>query len=290
MVAIEIGLYFFIILLIVYFLFIKKPHYEKHSRIYKDLKERKEQSRQQFRIIKQKPMWQKKAHYGFLVFLFIFIFLFLSILLTYLWNILKTRFVLSDTESVYFNFTWGISFLVFAMISLPLTNLILESFPFKTARYMQSHHYGVPTFSHGMDMKLTLLMFLIIFVIGFPFVIFSTDCYSRVTKNQFSINGFFGFEETNFRIPQDIDHIEIDLSLDRNCNFYYYVLMKDRTKIEVLDENLWDSKNVVYLNNIMEENNIPIKRKTVMPYFWEDIENRCYDDTVSSLKQLYHID
>lgn len=290
MVAVEIGLYIFIILLIVYFLFIKKPKFVKHSRKYKDLIERKEQAQEQFRKIKQKPLRVRKAHYGLMVFLFIFLFVLLSILLTYLWNTLKLRFVLTDADSVYFNSTWGISFLVFAFISLPLANLIIESHPFKTARYMQSHHYNVPTFSHRTDIKLTLIMLLIVFTIGFPFVILSTDCYSRINNNQFCTNDFFGFEENEYSILNDIDSAELKISYDGDYHFYYNIYFNDNASVDVFDDNLWGIENVVYINSILEKNNIPIKRTDLSLDDWEGIDQELYDHTVSSLKQLYHIE
>lgn len=292
MVAVEIALYIFIILLTLSFLFIKKPNYLKRSRKYNEMQERKQQTLEERRKIKQKPLWLRKAHYGFLVFLFMFTFVALTILLTYIWNTLKLRFVLTDADSVYFNSTWAVSSLVFVFISIPLTNLILESLPFKTARYMQSHHYGVPTFSHRMDIQLTLFLLLFIFTIGFQFVIFSTDCYSRFNSDQFCTNRFFGFEEKVYHIPEDIDYAEFEISQDNDGDYHfgYYIYFNDRNNVDVLDQNSWEFKNAALLDNILEKNNIPIHRTALTREQWEDIDEEYNDFVVSSLKQLYHIE
>lgn len=242
----EIILYVLVIFLYFFLRYIKK-HYINEKRVLRY----KETDRETFKKILKKPMWVKKANYGFMIFCFIFLFILLSSGLTYIWSQLKSLLVLNDKGSVFFNSDWGISFLPFIFISLPLSNLIIECLPFKTARYMYEFHYNVPTLEHSRDVKFTLILFIIIFIIGFPFIILNTDCYSRLSQDKLYVNRYWGISEVEYSIPEDIDHAEYQLSYDKyGRTYYFYVYFNDGSNVEL--------PNSVELNNILLDKGVTI--------------------------------
>lgn len=242
--------------------------------------------------LKQKPLWLVKAHYGFLIFIFTFSFIGLTILLTFLWTVFQKAFVFTDPDAVYFDSSWGITAIPALFMVLPITNLILESLPFKTARYAASRHYKAPTLSHRNDIKLTLWIFIFFFTIGFPFIILNTDCYSYVKHDSFYINRFFSLSEEQYNLSYDVDHAEVTYSRDSDGDylFYYYIYFKDNKKIEILNNTLWESEKVVLVNNILKNNKINIVLESISESQWLSIDHQCSDSLVSSLKHLYNIE
>lgn len=279
----EIILYVFILALFFIVKVIKKPYrcYKRTIRHRYDTFDKKAAS---------KPSWSIKAHYFLLIFLFIFSFIALSSLLTFIWSLFQKTFIFTDPKAIYIymELSRDITKGIMVFIAIPLSNLILENLPFKTARFAARYFYNVPLIPHKLDIKLTLWMFIIIFAIGFPFVILNTDYYSYVKDDTICVNEFFSFSKNIYKLPGDIKYAEAAYK-DYGFNFYYTIYFNDGESLEILNENRSEIEKVIQVDDILVKSNVTVNRSSFSSVEWNGIEDYYDNSLTKSLKELFTV-
>jgi hypothetical protein len=233
-----------------------------------------------------------KAHYGFLVFLFITLFLALTISITWLLSTLQKVLIFTDPNTIYLGYSWAITALPVLPICLCLSNLILESLPFRSARLAADRYY-TGSLPHTLDMKLTRWLLLGFFILGFPFVILNTDYYCSVTADAFCSHPFFSLSEDRYAIPGDIESVEVtyDTRSKNGYNFYYTLRFTNGEEAEVLNDNRFETEKVVALDALLAAHRVPIARASFTERQWErTIEDDYTREVTESLRQLYLIE